>query len=80
VIDERVRPGVVVMATGAWYCADAAGLEVAGNPNVLAIDIGTSRLTQGPSALSALIEVERYPGEAPPVLSYAPPELVPNAA
>src|SRR5215510_445229 len=80
VIDERVRSGVVVMATGAWYCADASGLEVAGNPNVLALDVGTSRLTQGPSALSALVEVERYPREAPAVSSYAPPELVANAA
>jgi biotin/methionine sulfoxide reductase len=65
VIDAGVRDGVAVMATGAWYAADAKGLELAGNPNVLSLDVGTSRLTQGCAALSVLVEVERYAGKAP---------------
>jgi biotin/methionine sulfoxide reductase len=76
ILDERVRKGVVVIATGAWYSADASGLELAGNPNVLSRDAGTSRLTQGPSALSVLVEVERYGLEAPAPESHTPPELI----
>jgi hypothetical protein len=64
VIDEGVRRGVAVMATGAWYAPDAKGLELAGNPNVLSLDVGTSRLAQGCAALSVLVEVERYAGKA----------------
>jgi biotin/methionine sulfoxide reductase len=64
VIDDQVRGGVAVMATGSWYAPDAKGLELAGNPNVLSLDVGTSRLTQGCAALSVLVEVERYAGKA----------------
>jgi anaerobic selenocysteine-containing dehydrogenase len=63
------------MATGAWYAPDDSGLEIAGNPNVLSRDVGTSRLTQGPSALSVLVEVERYRGAAPLPASRARPEI-----
>ena len=42
------------MATGAWFDPAPADGEPErhGNPNVLTLDIGTSRLTQGPSALT----------------------------
>ena len=75
VIEDGVRQGVVVMATGAWYHPAPDGLELGGNPNVLSRDVGTSRLTQGPSALSALVEVERWRGEVPAALAYELPEL-----
>lgn len=79
-IDAGMAPQVVVMATGAWYDPEDGGdrpLERHGNPNVLSFDAGTSRLTQGPSALSALVEVERYHGEAAPVAVFRPPVLLP---
>ena len=38
-------------------------LEVHGNPNVLTRDAGTSKLAQGPTAHSCLVEVEKYDGE-----------------
>jgi biotin/methionine sulfoxide reductase len=53
------------MATGAWFDADSDSIERHGNPNVLTLDLGTSRLTQGSSALSALVEVERCAGDVP---------------
>lgn len=60
-ITDGVTPGVVVMATGAWFDpgfgAERHELEQAGNPNVLTLDIGTSPLTQGPNAMSCLVEV-----------------------
>jgi biotin/methionine sulfoxide reductase len=69
--------GVVVMATGAWFDPpDASGApERHGNPNVLTLDIGTSPLAQGTSALTALVEVERWDQPAPAVRAFTPPEL-----
>ncbi len=78
-IDANVMAGVLVMATGAWFdpaAAGSGGPERNGNPNVLSRDIGTSRLAQGPSALSVLVEVEKWSGEAPAVRAYEPPALL----
>ncbi len=78
VIDRDVLPGVVVMATGAWYdpaSNDELALDRHGNPNVLAFDQGTSKLTQGPSALSVLVEIEKWQGEAPPMRAWEAPEV-----
>ena len=65
------------MATGAWFDpAPVSGEpEQHGNPNVLTRDIGTSRLTQGSSALSALVEVERWNGALTPMRAWTPPEF-----
>jgi biotin/methionine sulfoxide reductase len=46
---------------------------------VLTLDIGTSPLAQGPSALTALVEVERWHGPAPAVRVFTPPELAATA-
>ena len=53
------------MPTGAWFTPTGnSGLDIAGNPNVLTVDIGTSRFGQGCSAHTCLVRVERYEGEA----------------
>ena len=77
VVDADVMPGVVVMATGAWFDPPSAKGEPErhGNPNVLTLDIGTSPLAQGTSALTALVEIERWTKMAPPVRAFTPPEL-----
>ena len=77
VVDPDVMPGVVVMATGAWFDpSDTAGApERHGNPNVLTLDIGTSPLAQGTSALTALVEIERWDAPAPAVRAFAPPQF-----
>ncbi|MBN9410507.1 MAG: molybdopterin-dependent oxidoreductase [Burkholderiales bacterium] len=75
-LDDDVSEGVVVLPTGAWFDADDAALERHGNPNVLTRDRGTSRLTQGPGALSALVEVERWTqGDAPRMRAFDVPSL-----
>ena len=61
------------MQTGAWYDPDEQGLDRHGNVNVLCRDAGTSRLTQGCAALSALVQVERHAGPAPDVEVHRPP-------
>ena len=79
-IDSAVRPGVIQMSTGAWYDPQldesGARLEVHGNPNVLTADSGTSRLAQGPSAHSALVEVVAHHGRLPALAVSRPPPLV----
>ena len=79
VLSSDVMRGVVQLATGAWYDPvdpHAVGsMDKHGNPNVLTGDRGTSRLGQGPSPLSALVEVERHEGRAPAVTAFDPPEI-----
>jgi biotin/methionine sulfoxide reductase len=76
VIDDGILPNVAVMATGAWIDQSDGEVERHGNPNVLTLDVGTSRLTQGSSAQTALVEIERWIGTLPPVRALTPPELV----
>lgn len=79
-LSDELRAGVVQLSTGAWYDPASpgrpGGLERHGNPNVLTRDAGTSRLAQAPSALTALVEVERFEGEPPPVRAFDPPVLL----
>lgn len=61
---DDMRAGVVCLSTGAWFDAEpdarSPSLQRRGNPNGLTNDIGTSKLAQGPSPLSALVEVEKF--------------------
>lgn len=75
VVDDGVIEGVLVMSTGAWFDPAGPALERHGNPNVLTPDIGSSRLSQGSSALSTLVEVERWRGPLPPVQAHRAPAL-----
>ena len=76
-VTEAMRPGVVNLPTGAWYDPETPGevgsLDKHGNPNVLTFDRGTSRLAQGPSAQTALVEIERYDGPVPEITAHRPP-------
>ena len=80
IIDDQVRQGVVQMSTGAWFDplepGEPGSLCKHGNPNVLTLDKGTSRLAQGPIAHSCLVEVERYEGELPEVTAFDPPPII----
>ncbi|MGI6852173.1 molybdopterin guanine dinucleotide-containing S/N-oxide reductase [Mesorhizobium sp. 1B3] len=77
VLSDSVRPSVVQLSTGAWYDpadpSDEAPLDKHGNPNVLTRDRGTSRLAQGPSAQSCLVEVEPFEGPLPQVTAFEAP-------
>ncbi|WP_320533715.1 molybdopterin-dependent oxidoreductase [Robbsia andropogonis] len=66
---------VVIMPTGSWFDPESATLERHGNPNVLTLDAGTSRLAQAPSALSALVEVALWHGVVPPMKAHQLPEI-----
>jgi biotin/methionine sulfoxide reductase len=80
ILSDGVRDGVVQLPTGAWYDPAQPGrpgaLERHGNPNVLTLDKGSSKLAQAPIAHSCLVEVEKWRGEAPPVRAFEPPPIV----
>jgi biotin/methionine sulfoxide reductase len=79
VLSDAVRPGVVQIATGAWY--DPAeprdgALCVHGNANMLTRDEPCSKLSSGPPANSVLVEVEPYRGTPPSVRIFEPPQII----
>ena len=76
-ITEDIMQGVVNIPTGAWLDPSQSGNIscVHGNPNVLTKDIGTSKLAQGPTAHTCLVEIEPFKGEAPKVTAFDPPKL-----
>ncbi|MDU2729457.1 molybdopterin-dependent oxidoreductase [Pantoea sp.] len=63
-LTDGLTPGVVIVATGAWFDpgfgAEWQPFDRAGNPNVLTLDIGTSSLTQGPNAMSCLVDIKKH--------------------
>jgi biotin/methionine sulfoxide reductase len=70
---------VIQISTGAWYDPVEPGtigsLDKHGNPNVLTLDKGTSRLAQGPSAQTTLVQVEKFVGDPPPVSAFETPMI-----
>ena len=81
-VTDNIRPGVVQLATGAWYDPAEPGrigsLDKHGNPNVLTLDKGTSKLAQAPAAHSLLVQVERWNGSVPAMTAHAAPMFVSN--
>lgn len=76
-VTDDVRPGVVVLATGAWWDPESpGGLDRHGNANVLTLDKGTSSLAQAPISQTALVELEKIEGEVAPVQIFSSPEIV----
>lgn len=59
---------IVAQADGTLMC-------VHGNPNMLTLDKGTSKLAQGPTAHSCLVEIERFVGDLPIVTAFTPPKV-----
>ncbi|VEG54035.1 anaerobic dehydrogenase, typically selenocysteine-containing [Mycolicibacterium aurum] len=82
VVDDRVRPSVVQLSTGAWFDpvdpSDPDSMCAHGNPNVLTEDVGTSSLAHGCTGAHVLVQVEKYTGVLPPVRAHQPPVLAPR--
>ena len=80
VLYAGIRRGVIELPTGAWYDPEdpfrEGSLEVHGNPNVLTRDAGTSRIAQGPTAHSCLVEAERFSEPLPDIKVFRQPEIV----
>ncbi len=84
VVSDAVRPGVVQLATGAWYdpldLDDGSVLCVHGNPNAVTEDRPTSHLSQGCAGQQARVQVELFVGPLPPIRAHEPPSMVARAA
>ncbi|MCB1510455.1 MAG: molybdopterin guanine dinucleotide-containing S/N-oxide reductase [Hyphomicrobiaceae bacterium] len=80
VVTDGVMPGVIRLATGAWYDpaqpAATGSIDKHGNPNMLTPDKGTSKLGQGPIAHTALVDVARYDGDPGTITAFEPPQFV----
>ena len=80
VVTDALRPGVVELATGAWFDpidpGEPGSLDKHGNPNVLTLDKPTSQLTQCCAAQTALVEVEHYAGLVPEITAFDPPAIL----
>ena len=80
VIDNALRDGVVQMSTGAWYDPEDPSKPNSickhGNPNVLTRDKGTSKLGQGPTAHTCMVQVDLYQKLPPSVTAHEPPEIL----
>lgn len=78
-LNPDLRERVVQLPTGSWYDPLVPGqigtLDKHGNPNVLTSDRATSRLAQGPSAHTCLVEVRQWTGQVPPVTAHEPPVI-----
>ena len=69
---------MVQLSCGAWYDPADGGeqaLCMHGNANVLTRDQGTSKLGQGPSSATALVQVERWTGSLDPVRAFDQPAV-----
>jgi biotin/methionine sulfoxide reductase len=74
-VSDGLRPGVAQIATGAWYdplSPGEASLEKHGNPNVVTLDKGTSKLGQSSVAQTVLVEIEAC-SSPPTVTAFANP-------
>lgn len=70
-VSDTVRPGVVVLPTGAWLTPTGNnGLDIAGNPNVLTLDVPTSQFGQGCSAHTCLVRIEPFAGKTPDAIDH----------
>jgi biotin/methionine sulfoxide reductase len=76
-VTDRVRPGVIVLAEGAWFDPERPGepgaIDKHGNPNMLTLDVGTSALGQGCTAQTTMVQLEAVDGPVPPVTAFDPP-------
>ncbi len=76
VISDAVMVGVVKLSCGAWYDPESDADNAMcrhGNANVLTKDQGTSKLAQGPSSATTLVEVDRWDGALDAVRAFDPP-------
>ncbi len=82
VLNDALSPGVAKLSCGAWYDpvdADDGAICAHGNANVLTHDRGTSKLSQGPSSGTNMVEIELWTEAAPPIRAFTPPKMASSA-
>lgn len=79
-VTDAIRPGVIRLPTGAWFdpldSGEIGSIDKHGNPNMLTLDKGSSRLAQSCTAQSTLVEIERFEDQVPAITAYDTPATV----
>ncbi len=78
-LTEHIRPDTIALPTGAWMETIAhkdGALEIHGNPNVLTPDKGTTELSQGNPAHTALVRISRWTDPLPDITIFDGPRFV----
>ncbi|MCQ3002726.1 molybdopterin guanine dinucleotide-containing S/N-oxide reductase [Pseudomonas syringae] len=80
IVSDNIRPGVVQIATGAWFDplvhGEPGSLEKHGNPNMVTEDVGSSSLSQGCSAQTATVDIVKWEEELPGITAFEPPVVM----
>lgn len=78
-VNNNFPEGVVRIFEGAWYSPldeTIGSIDTYGDPNTLTMDVGTSSLSQAPSANTCLVEIEKFVGVAPAPTGFHGPTVV----
>ena len=78
-VSDNFPSGVVRIFEGAWYSPldeTIGAIDTYGDPNTLTMDVGTSSLSQAPSANTCQVEIEKFVGVAPAPNGFTGPTVV----
>ncbi|MGP1484814.1 MAG: molybdopterin guanine dinucleotide-containing S/N-oxide reductase [Campylobacter sp.] len=75
-VTDDILSGVVKLAEGAWYDGFDSKICKNGCPNVLTIDIPTSKLANGNISHTALVNIEKFKGKIPELTAFRDPKFV----
>ena len=78
---KDLRQDCIALATGAWldlHQIDGKAVCVHGNPNMLTIDKGSTGLSQGNIAHTALVSIRKWDAPLPDVTAHQQPRIVPR--
>ena len=75
ILTDDFGEGIVKLNEGAWYDPDKNGMCKNGCPNVLTIDIPSSKLANGNIAHTALVNIEKFTGKAPELTAFSDPKF-----
>lgn len=79
ILAEDMRVDCLSLPTGAWLdlrTVDGQVLCVHGNPNILTLDKGSTGLSQGNIAHTALVSISKWTKPLPEIRVHSPPNLV----
>lgn len=78
VVTNDIMEGVVNIYEGVWYDPSKPGVSGSicknGSPNLLTLDIPTSKLANGNSSHTALVNIEKYKGSKLPLTAFSAPK------
>ncbi len=80
-ISDALRPDTIALPTGAWLdlrVLNGTPTCVHGNPNMLTLDKGSTGLSQGNVAHTALVSITKWDGPLPDITVHQPPVILPR--